>query len=115
MQITTVPGDLDDETAPLCFAVAEEDTGKRLDVVLTGASEALGEVFSRTRIKGLIEDGRVTLDGVPVLDAKHKVKAGQEIALSVPPAIDAEPRGEDLPVNVVFEDEHLIIIDKPAG
>lgn len=46
MQITTLPGDLDDETGTLCFAVADEDTGKRLDVVLTGASEALGEVFS---------------------------------------------------------------------
>jgi 23S rRNA pseudouridine1911/1915/1917 synthase len=109
--------DLDplDETPPLCFAVADEDAGKRLDVVLTGASEALGEALSRTRIKGLIEEGRVTLDGAPVLDANHKVKAGQEIGLSVPAAVDAEPHGEDLPLNVVFEDEHLIIIDKPAG
>ena len=104
-----------DETPPVCFVVTDEDAGKRLDVVLTGASEALGEVFSRTRIKGLIEEGRVTLDGAPVLDANHKVKAGQEICLSVPAAVDAEPRGEDLPLDVVFEDEHLIVIDKPAG
>lgn len=93
------------------MTVAEAEAGKRLDVVLTGASDGL----SRTRVKTLIEAGHVTLDGAPVRDANHKLKAGQEIGFSLPAAIDAEPQGEDLPLHVVFEDAHLIVIDKPAG
>ena len=100
---------------PFGFVTGPDDDERRLDVVLTGAAAGAGLTLSRTRLKGLIEDGRVTLDGTIVRDANHKLKAGQAIALDVPAAVDAVPRGEALPLTVVYEDDHLIVIDKPAG
>lgn len=95
--------------------VSEDEASLRLDKFLAARSEAAGEALSRSRIKSLIEDGKVTLDGEGVRDGKTKVRAGQSVSIDVPEAAPAEPEGEDIPLDVVFEDEHLIIIDKPAG
>ncbi len=72
--------------------------------------------LSRSRLKQLIEAGAVTGGGGTVLDdASAKVKAGASIVLVVPVAVAAEPQGEAIPLNIVFEDAHLIVIDKQAG
>jgi len=92
-------------------AVEAEEAGTRLDRWLAIRLPEL----SRTRIKGLIEDGRVSLDGTTISDASLRVKPGQCFTVDVPPDAPAEPEAQDIALNVVYEDEDLIVIDKPAG
>ena len=100
---------------PIAFPVAAEASGQRLDRFLSLGVEAAGGVLSRTRLQGLIETGHVTIDARPPHSASDKVRVGQIIVLDVPPPEPAEPEGEDIPLVIVFEDEHLLVIDKPAG
>ncbi|HWG04472.1 MAG TPA: RluA family pseudouridine synthase [Beijerinckiaceae bacterium] len=99
----------------LAFTVADCEAATRLDRFLADKAAQTGESLSRTRLKALIEEGRVSLDGTAATDAGTKLRAGQRIVLVVPAPQQAEPRGEAMPLAVVFEDEHLIVIDKPAG
>jgi len=91
--------------------VAAEQSGRRLDQVLAAALAPL----SRSRLKTLILDGRVTSGGATIMDASQRVKPGQVIGIVIPAAVAAEPKGQAIALAVVFEDEHLIVIDKPAG
>ncbi len=75
----------------------------------TGASD-----LSRSRIRKLIDDGHVTVDGRPA-KASTRLAAGQTVTLDLPPPSPAELRPWDVPLSVVFEDDDLIVIDKPAG
>jgi 23S rRNA pseudouridine1911/1915/1917 synthase len=93
------------------IVAAEEQSGARLDRVLAASVEGL----SRTRLKALILDGRVTIGGRTIRDPGQRVNAGDAITVNVPPAEPAEPAGEDIPLNVAYEDGDLIVIDKPAG
>jgi 23S rRNA pseudouridine1911/1915/1917 synthase len=93
---------------------AEAETsheGMRLDRFL---SSCLPEL-SRTRIQSLIKAGRVASGKATIVDVKYRVKPGECFRLDVPPAAPAEPKAEAIPLNVVYEDEHLIVIDKPSG
>ena len=93
---------------------AEADTshdGQRLDRFLT---ERLPEL-SRTRVQNLIRQGHVALRSATIVDVKYRVKPGDRFTLSLPPATPAEPVAETIPLNVVYEDGALIVIDKPAG
>jgi 23S rRNA pseudouridine1911/1915/1917 synthase len=99
----------------LRFTVADEDVGERLDRFLAARAETQEAALSRTRLKALIEDGNVSLDGVPVVDASLKLRHSGEIQLTLPPPSDPLPRGEKLPLSIVYEDADLIVIDKPAG
>ena len=87
-----------------------ESGGERLDVFLAGQRSDL----SRSRIRRLIDDGHVTVDGRPG-KASTRLSAGQTVTLEVPPPAPADLEPWDAPLSVVFEDEHLIVIDKPAG
>jgi 23S rRNA pseudouridine1911/1915/1917 synthase len=93
-----------------CVARAE-DKGERLDRFL--AREIPG--LSRTRLKGLVLEGRVSLAGEVVDDPGRKLASGDEIIVDVPPPAPAEPEGEAIPLEVVYEDADLLVIDKPAG
>lgn len=86
------------------------EAGGRLDKALAEASG-----LSRERIKALMGEGRVTLSGKPAAQASLKVEPGTPFAIAVPEAIPAEAVAQDIPLNVVFEDEYLIVVDKPAG
>ena len=97
------------------FAIGAGEGGERLDRFLSQAAAARGLALSRTRLKALIEAGQVTIDGAEARDPAARVAEGERIALAVPPAEDAAIAGEDLPLRIVFEDEHLLIVDKPAG
>jgi 23S rRNA pseudouridine1911/1915/1917 synthase len=99
----------------LDFAIGAGERGERLDRFLSQAAAALGLALSRTRLKALIEAGQVTIDGVETRDPAARLAEGGRIALVVPPAEDTAIAGEDLPLTIVFEDEHLLIVDKPAG
>ncbi|MEJ0096596.1 MAG: RluA family pseudouridine synthase [Methylocella sp.] len=97
------------------YQVGPERGGERLDRYLASEALAAGANLSRTRLKGLIEAGRVLIDGAIVTDASVAVRSGQIIGLEVPPPEDAAPAGEAIPLVVVYEDEHLLVVDKPAG
>src|SRR3954468_16418214 len=90
--------------------ISGEDAGGRIDRVLSERS-----ALSRTRLKGLILDGAVTLGGRTILDPSHRVNVGDLLVVNVPEPEAAEPAGEAIPLNIVFEDGELIVIDKPAG
>lgn len=87
-----------------------ETAAARLDKALAEASG-----LSRERVKALIADGRVKLDGKPAGQPSAKLDAGTLFEVDVPPAAEAEAAPEDIPLDIAFEDEHLIVIDKPAG
>jgi len=91
-------------------AVAPEQASGRIDKVL---ADLLPEM-SRARIQALIAEGRVSRDGAPVADASAKAQAG-DYRLEIPPPVAAEPQAEAIPLTVLFEDAHLIVVDKPAG
>ena len=97
----------------LCFAcrVEPEHGGERFDRFLTAAAENL----SRTRVKSLIEAGHASIDGATVTDASQLLRAGQTATVRMPPPVDPVPLGESIPLHIVFEDAHLLVIDKPAG
>ncbi len=71
--------------------------------------------FSRSRIEGLVKSGHVTVNGIAASKAGMKVADGDEITVVIPPPVPAEPEPEDIPLAVVFEDEDMIVIDKPPG
>ena len=71
--------------------------------------------FSRTRLQGLIETGECILNGRPVKKSSEKVRAGDDILLSLPPVQDCLPQPENIPLNIVYEDAALLVINKPAG
>ncbi len=92
--------------------VSEDADGQRLDRWLTAQIEDL----SRNRLQALIADSRITTDGDRIVtDASKKVRTGQRYIVTVPPPIPARPEPEDIPLDVIYEDEHLIVIDKPIG
>jgi 23S rRNA pseudouridine1911/1915/1917 synthase len=93
------------------LTIDESQAGQRLDRVLAGAWSDL----SRSRLQQLIAAGAVTGTKRVFDDASQKVKLGDALTLVIPPAVSAVPEGEDIALNIVFEDAHLIVIDKPAG
>ncbi|WP_442754681.1 RluA family pseudouridine synthase [Methylocystis sp. JAN1] len=97
------------------FVVEEEAGGQRLDRFLAERRELVEAHLSRSRIKALIEDGRVALRGAATRDPSKKLAEGDTVALEVPRPAPAEPKAEDIALNIVYEDAHLIVIDKPAG
>lgn len=106
--------DEDDYSAPgeIRTAIAPpEAAGARVDAWLA----ALWPELSRSRVQGLIGAGKLSADGAPVAAAKDKVRAGACYALCLPPPEPAAPQPQAIAINVVFEDEHLIVVDKAAG
>src|SRR4051812_1619243 len=99
------------ESALLEIAIAETDAGGRLDRALAVARPEL----SRSRIKALIEQGHLKLGGGTIKDPAPRVKPGQVFTLEIPPAAPAQPLGQAIDLDIVYEDEDLIVIDKPAG
>lgn len=90
------------------------DAQLRLDRLLVARLPAAARL-SRTRLAAWIRDGRVEVDGVPATRASQRLRPGQAIALDLP---DAPPRphlAEDRPLAVLYEDDALLAIDKPAG
>ncbi len=84
--------------------------GLRLDRALADVSG-----LSRERIKALLDEGRVALGGKPAAQASLKAAAGTPFTIRVPEAAPATAAAQDIPLVVVYEDAHLIVVDKPAG
>lgn len=71
--------------------------------------------FSRSRIEGLIKAGFVTVNGEPAAKAGQNVVEGDAIVVTIPPPVPSEPEPEDMPLDIVFEDNDLVVVNKPAG
>ena len=84
---------------------------ERLDHFLV---ERLPE-FSRSRLQGLIKDGFVSIDGVPAKKAGQKLEPGAKVEVHIPPPAPSGLVGEDIPLDILFENEDLLVVNKPAG
>ncbi len=93
------------------FAAGADDAGARLDKWLSERIESL----TRTRLKALIEGGALAKDGAAFDDPSWKLRAGETIRLTVPAPEDPVPRAEAIPLDVVFEDDDLIVVNKRVG
>jgi 23S rRNA pseudouridine1911/1915/1917 synthase len=100
------------------------DSGQRLEVIVGGdeGSVRLDRVLavrcpalSRSRLKALILAGSVTVKTVPIRDPAYHVARGDTITIDVPEAAPAEPMGEDIALDIAYEDDDIIVIDKPRG
>lgn len=85
--------------------------GKRLDVVLAQEFEAL----SRSRLKELIKAGQVQINQKPIAKPNHRIEAGDVINLSLPDLVDPDPEAEDIPLEIIYEDDDLIVINKSTN
>ncbi|HYX20533.1 MAG TPA: RluA family pseudouridine synthase [Thermoanaerobaculia bacterium] len=92
------------------FQVGAPSAGTRLDLFLAGACSDL----SRSRIQKLIEDGAVLVRGATARRS-HVVRAGEEVTIAVPEPRRTEVAPEAIPLSLLFEDPHVLAIDKPAG
>jgi 23S rRNA pseudouridine1911/1915/1917 synthase len=95
----------------LHVTVEGDEGSPRLDRVLAARCANL----SRSRLKALILAGSVTVKGAPVRDPAYHVARGDTITIDVPEAAPPEPKAEDIPLNIVFEDHDIVVIDKPNG
>jgi 23S rRNA pseudouridine1911/1915/1917 synthase len=89
----------------------QKEQEERLDHFLV---ERLPE-FSRSRLQGLIKDGFVSIDGVPAKKAGQKLESGSEVEVHIPPPAPSGLVGEDIPLDILFENDDLLVVNKPAG
>lgn len=109
-------GPADDEDEPIyetrSAAVGQGEHSQRLDKFL---AQWLGE-FSRSHLQGLIESGHVQVDGEVVQSSSRKLAVRQQVSVElVPTAQSLSFKPESLPLSIVFEDEHMLVLDKPSG
>src|SRR5260370_4230935 len=100
------------------------NSGQRLEVTVGGdeGSTRLDRVLavlrpelSRSRLKALILAGSVTARGTPVRDPAYHVATGDTITINVPEAVAPEPKGENIALDIVYEDDDIVVIAKPKG
>ncbi|EGF91340.1 ribosomal large subunit pseudouridine synthase D [Asticcacaulis biprosthecium C19] len=110
------PDDIEDDDLAetdvnvLTATVTADEAGDRLDRALTVHFPDL----SRARLQALIAEGRLSHNGAVITDGKHKARPG-DYSLSIPALISANPEPQDIPLDILFEDEHLIVINKAPG
>src|SRR5262249_50155710 len=92
------------------YQVPALGAGERLDHHLSAALADL----SRARIKHLIEQGRVRVDGKLAKPAR-RLKGGERVEIEIPPPVSAKPQAEELPLEILYQDQDLAVIDKAAG
>lgn len=89
----------------------EKETSERLDKFLVG----LLQEFSRSRIQGLIADGHVDVDGHAARKTGQSLENGSTVTVRIPPPAPTELLHEDIPLDIIFENDDLIVVNKPAG
>lgn len=92
------------------FVVREEDAGKRLDIYLATVSG-----LSRSRVRKLLDDGNVIFNDSPEVKPSRSVEPGDGIELLIPPSEEPHFQAEDIPLDIVYEDDRLLVVNKPAG
>jgi len=102
---------LTEQPQPFSLVATDADEGDRTDRFL---ARAIG-TLSRSRVKSLMEEGRLLRDGVVLREPADSVKAGMRYDLTPPPVVAAQPVGQEMALTILYEDSDLIVIDKPAG
>lgn len=97
------------ETITLTVEKGEEK--QRLDKFLVGRLAPL----TRTRIKALMDDKMLKCCGEIITFASHKVREGEAYTITIPPAVEAYPQPENIPLTIIYEDPDLLVLNKPAG
>lgn len=100
-----------DEERIIELTVEAENEGKRLDAFVSGEITDL----SRNYAQNLIEDGRVKVNGELVISKKHKVKVGDVLYVDFPEPKVLDVVAQDIPIEIVYEDEDVIVVEKPRG
>ncbi|MDX5595400.1 RluA family pseudouridine synthase [Pseudovibrio sp. SPO723] len=96
----------------IAFTTVEaQEAGKRLDAVLAAHLSD----FSRNRLQALIRAGHVHVGDRKIVEPKHRVNEGDVLCVEVPEPEAAEPQPENIPLDILYEDEDVIVINKPAG
>lgn len=104
-------GTRDKDKRRYVFLVGEEDGGERIDAFLSGQIPEL----SRSRIQKSIRAGELAVEGSTVTKPSRKVHEGERVELSFSPPRPVDLQPEDIPLDIVYEDDELVVIDKPAG
>ena len=99
----------------LILTIPAEFDLQRTDKALAMLAAVDQPFFSRARIQALLAKEQITLKGKPVTDASHKVRLGEVYTLTLPPPEKAEPEAQHIDLNIVYEDDDVIVIDKPVG
>jgi 23S rRNA pseudouridine1911/1915/1917 synthase len=100
------------EAGTIALDAGADAAGQRLDQWLAAR---LGPDLSRSRVQALIRQGAVSIGGAIVTEVKRKLAAGERIAVDIPEPEAAAPQGEAIPLDILYEDEELIVVNKPAG
>ncbi len=95
----------------LTFTAGEGDEGRRLDAALA----ELLEGCSRSHVQKLVEEGKVQVGGLMETTKKRKLKAGEEITVFMDAPVELEALPQNIPLNIVYEDADVLVVDKPAG
>ena len=92
------------------FTPSGAEAGLRLDKFL-----AIHLDCSRSKIQTLIKEGRVTLNEEPILEAKYSVREGEDYKVGALPVVDVDVQSYEFPLHILYEDDCLLVINKPAG
>ncbi len=96
---------------PQSYTVEEEQNGQRLDKALS----MLCEDLSRARVQALIKEGQVLVNGLAAIGVSEKIETGDVLQVTIPPLVEASPQPQDIALDVVYEDDDMLVINKPAG
>lgn len=95
----------------LTWTVPDDESPERLDRWVARQTPTM----SRSKVQGLIAEGHLSIDGRLVDNSAHRVRPGETIRLEIPPPVAAEPEAQRIALDIVFEDDHLIVVNKPPG
>ncbi len=104
----------DDELEFCTFEIGENLAGKRADAALSELCSAEGLTLTRSALQKLIDSGNATL-GQKVLAKSSKLKEGDVVTLTLPPVKEYEVKSENIPLDIIYEDSDIIIVNKPCG
>lgn len=99
---------LDEE---LSFKVGEDQSGQRLDKALSSFCPDI----SRARLQSLIKGGQVSVNGIAETKASEKIDQGDRLRVVISPAQEASPQAQNITLDIVYEDDHMLVINKPVG
>ena len=99
------------ETTKIEFEVSEEQVAVRLDKAIADIREDI----SRARVQALIEQKQVHVNGAICMQASRKLKEGEHVIMNIPPPVAADPKPQNVALDIIYEDIDLLVINKPAG
>ncbi|MDC3234413.1 RluA family pseudouridine synthase [Candidatus Puniceispirillum sp.] len=105
----------DDQPTSHTVLAADDSPIDRIDRFLTVHLATPSRPLSRSRVKALILAGQLSEDGRTLTDPSASVKPGSHYLLTLPPPINAVPKAENIALDILFEDKHLLVLNKPAG